>query len=79
MGSEETCEGCPFEGECIKSKKHQKVLSRDVVLEEMYGKVDGHILYPSSVVPQFIVFNIFFLNFASFFLAYIVYFIRLSI
>lgn len=43
MGSEESCEGCPFEGECIKSKKHQKVLSRDVVLEEMYGKVDENL------------------------------------
>ena len=43
MGSEESCEGCPFEGECCKSKKHRKIVSRDAVLEEMYGKVDENL------------------------------------
>lgn len=43
MGSEESCEGCPFEEECCKNKKHQKILSRDAVLEEMYGKVDENL------------------------------------
>lgn len=43
IGSEESCEGCPFEEKCIKSKKHQRILSRDVVLEEMYGNVDENL------------------------------------
>ena len=29
--SKESCEGCPFEGECCKSKKHRKIVSRDAV------------------------------------------------
>ena len=43
MGSKEKCEGCPFEDKCCKSKNHQKILSRDVVLEEMYATVDENL------------------------------------
>lgn len=43
MGSKEKCEGCPFEDECCKSKNHQKILNRDVVLEEMYTTVDENL------------------------------------
>lgn len=43
MGSQESCGGCPFEGECCKSKKHQKIVSRDAVLDEFYAAVDENL------------------------------------
>ena len=43
MGSQESCEGCPFEGECCKSKKHQKIVSRDAVLDEFHAAVDENL------------------------------------
>lgn len=43
MASKESCEGCQFENECCKSKKHQKILNRDTVLEEMYATVDENL------------------------------------
>lgn len=43
MGSEESCEGCSFEGECCRNKDKRKVLTRDVVLNEMYATVDENL------------------------------------
>ena len=37
MTSDEGCEGCPFIDECCKNKKHQKILTRDAVLDEFYA------------------------------------------
>ena len=43
MGSQESCEGCPLEGECCRSKKHQKTVSRDAVLDEFHAAVDENL------------------------------------
>ncbi len=41
--SKEKCERCSNIGECCKSKKHQKVISRDEVLDEFYQTVDENL------------------------------------
>lgn len=43
MTSCENCEGCPYVEECCKNRNHQKVVTRDVVLEEFYAVVDGNL------------------------------------
>ena len=41
--SQEECSGCPRKSECCKSKSGRKILSRDVVLNEFYQKVDENL------------------------------------
>lgn len=41
--SEDKCEGCPYSEECCKNKHHQKILSRDAVLDEFYHTVDENL------------------------------------
>ena len=43
LESKESREGCPSKNECCQNKRHQKVLSRDVVLEEFYREVDENL------------------------------------
>lgn len=43
LESKESCEGCPSKNECCQNKRHQKVLNRDVVLEEFYREVDENL------------------------------------
>ena len=43
MTSQEECSGCPRKSECCKSKSGRKILSRDVVLNEFYQKVDENL------------------------------------
>lgn len=43
MTSRDGCEGCPFEGECCKSPKKRRIVSRDVVLNEFYAEVDENL------------------------------------
>jgi len=43
MTSRDGCEGCPFEGECCKSPKKRRIVSRDVVLNEIYAAVDENL------------------------------------
>ena len=41
--SESSCEGCPFMEECCRNKRHQRILTKDVVLEEFYMTVDQNL------------------------------------
>ena len=50
MTSDEGCEGCPFIDECCKNKKHQKILTRDAVLDEFYAVVDENL--STGVIKQ---------------------------
>ena len=43
MTSCESCERCPYAEECGKHRKHQKVLTRDTVLDEFYAAVDENL------------------------------------
>ncbi|MFR7589899.1 MAG: transposase [Longibaculum sp.] len=43
MASRENCEGCPYMEECCKNRKHQKILTRDAVLDEFYAVVDENL------------------------------------
>ena len=43
MGSEESCEGCPFMSECCRKGHQRRILSRDIVLEQFYGEVDANL------------------------------------
>lgn len=43
MTSKENCEGCLHMEECCRNRKHQKVLTRDVILDEFYSVVDENL------------------------------------
>ena len=43
MTSQESCEGCPYMEECCRSRKHRKIVTRDVVLDEFYAVVDENL------------------------------------
>ena len=43
LSSKEGCAGCENLGECCKSKNQNRIISRDVVLNEFYGEVDRNL------------------------------------
>ena len=43
MTSQNSCEGCPHKDECCKNRSQQKVITRDVTLEEFYATVDKNL------------------------------------
>lgn len=43
LKNKKSCEGCVLKGECLKENRKYKVISRDVVLNELYAQVDKNL------------------------------------